>query len=594
MYLRCNRRIKDGKEHRYWNIVESKRCGGGKVVQRQVLYLGEINDSQKQEWCRVIEGFDEQSQQRTQMALFPAEKELPEYAEGYGVRVRLEAMELCRPRQFGACWLACDLYEQLALDQFWKDRLPDSREGTCWQHILQTLVCYGLIEPGSEWRLHRLWFDQSAMGDLLGEDYGLVEKNALYRCLDKVLEHKQALFSHLTERWQGLFGAKFDVLLYDLTSTYFESSRPADENDKRRYGYSRDKRSDCVQVVIALVVTPEGFPLAYEVLAGNTSDKTTLREFLKKIETQYGKAERIWVMDRGIPTEKVLTEMRHSDPPVYYLVGTPKGRLSKLEQELLSLSWQAVRPGVEVKLLAHEQELYVLAKSVDRVNKERAMRQRQLRALLKRLKELHEMKFKSTQTLLLKLGAAKGKYRAAWRLIDIDMAEPKERSKKVGFSFRLNRQKLRQVRQREGRYLLRTNLCGKAPDELWQFYIQLVEIEAAFKNLKDDLNLRPINHQLQHRIEAHIFVAFIAYCLHVTLRARLRPVAAGLTPRAVLDKFATIQMLDVKFPTTDGRTLILSRYTEPETDHKLLLEQLKLTLPPQPPPRITAGGQRVH
>ena len=594
MYLRCNRRIKDGKEHRYWNIVESKRCAGGKVVQRQVLYLGEINDSQRESWCRVIEAFDEQSQQRTQLALFPAEKELPEYTEGYGVQVRLEAMELHRPRQFGACWLACHLYEQLALDQFWKDRLPDSREGTCWQHILQTLVCYGLIDPGSEWRLHRLWFDQSAMGDLLGEDYSLVEKNALYRCLDKVLEHKQALFSHLTERWQGLFGAKFDVLLYDLTSTYFESSRPADENDKRRYGYSRDKRSDCVQVVIALVVTPEGFPLAYEVLAGNTSDRTTLREFLHKIEAQYGKAERIWVMDRGIPTEEVLAEMRQSDPPVYYLVGTPKGRLSKLEQKLLSLSWQAVRPGVEVKLLAQEQELYVLAKSVDRVNKERAMRQRQLRALIKRLKELQEMKFNSSQTLLLKLGAAKGKYRAAWRLIDVALPESKTHSANVTFSFRLNRQKLRQVRQREGRYLLRTNLSGREPAQLWQFYIQLVEIEAAFKNLKDDLQLRPICHQLQHRIEAHIFVAFIAYCLHVTLRARLRPVAAGLTPRAVLDKFAAIQMLDVKFPTTDGRTLILSRYTEPNTDHKLLLEQLKLTLPPQPPPRITAGGQRVH
>ena len=562
MYLRCNRRIKDGKEHRYWNIVESKRCGGGRVVQRQVLYLGEINDSQQQAWCRVIEAFDEQSQQRTQLALFPAEKQLPEYAEGYGVQVRLEAMELCRPRQFGACWLACHLYEQLALDQFWKDRLADSREGTCWRHIVQTLVCYRLIDPGSEWRLHRLWFDQSAMGDLLGEDYALVEKNALYRCLDKVLEHKPALFSHLTERWQGLFGAKFDVLLYDLTSTYFESSRPADDNDKRRYGYSRDKRSDCVQGVIALVVTPEGFPLAYEVLAGNTSDRTTLKEFLNKIETQYGKAERIWVMDRGIPTEEVLTEMRQSTPPVYYLVGTPKAKLSKLEQELLSLSWQAVRPGVEVKLLAHEQELYVLAKSVDRVNKERAMRRRQLRALLKRLKELHEMKFNSPQTLLLKLGAAKGKYRAAWRLIDIALPESKSHSAHVSFSFRLNRQKLREVRRREGRYLLRTHLSGREPAQLWQFYIQLVEIEAAFKNLKDDLQLRPICHQLQHRIEAHIFVAFIAYCLHVTLRARLRPVAAGLTPRAVLDKFATMQMLDVKFPTTDGRTLILSRYTE--------------------------------
>ncbi len=594
MYLRCNRRLKDGKEHRYWNIVESKRCAGGKVVQRQVLYLGEINDSQQQAWCRVIEGFDEETQQRTQLALFPAEKELPEHAEGFGVQVRLEAMELSRPRQYGACWLACHLYEQLALDQFWRDRLPDSREGTCWRHVLQTLVCYRLIDPGSEWRLHRLWFDTSAMGDLLGEDYGLVEKNALYRCLDKVIEHKQALFSHLTERWQDLFSAKFDVLLYDLTSTYFESSRPDDGNDKRRYGYSRDKRSDCVQVVIALVVTPEGFPLAYEVPAGNTSDRTTLKEFLTKIETQYGKAQRIWVMDRGVPTEEVLTEMRHSDPPVYYLVGTPKARLSKVEQSLLTVPWQAVRNGVEVKLLAQGQELYVLAKSIDRVNKERSMRQRQLRALLKRLKELHGMKLTSNQALLLKLGAAKGKYRAAWRLIDIIVPEARTHPAKVSFSFRLNRQKLREVRRREGRYLLRTNLVGREPAQLWQFYIQLVEIEAAFKNLKDDLQLRPIYHQLQSRIEAHVFVAFIAYCLHVTLKARLRPVAAGLTPRAVLDQFATMQMLDVKFPTTDGRALILSRYTEPETDHRLLLEQLKLTLPPQPPPRISARGQPLH
>jgi transposase len=590
MYLRCNRRFKDGKEHRYWNIVESKRCAGGKVVQRQVLYLGEINDSQREAWCRVIEAFDEQSQQRTQLALFPAQGEVPEYARDYAIQVRLDRMELHWPRQWGACWLACHLYEQLQLDQFWADRLLDSREGTCWRHILQTLVCYRLIEPGSEWRLHRLWFEKSAMGDLLGEDYSLVEKNALYRCLDKVLEHKRVLFGHLRDRWQDLFQAKFDVLLYDLTSTYFESDPPNSPKEKRRFGYSRDKRSDCVQVVIALIVTPEGFPIAYEVLAGNTSDKSTLREFLRKIETQYGKAERIWVMDRGIPSEEVLAEMRQSDPPVYYLVGTPKGRLTKLEQSLLSLPWRAVRPGVEVKLLPQEQELYILAQSRDRIHKERGMRRRQLRALLKRLKELQQMKLSSTQNLLLKLGAAKGQYRAAWRLIDIEMAE----SSGSSFSFRLNRQKLRIMRRREGRYLLRSNISGREPAELWQFYIQLVEIEAAFKNLKDDLALRPIHHQLIHRIEAHIFVAFIAYGLHVTLRARLRRVAGGLTARAVLDKFATIQMLDVQFPTTDGRTLILSRYTEPTIDHKLLLEQLNLTLPPQPPPRITADRHMVH
>ena len=238
----------------------------------------------------MIEAFDEEAQQPTQLALFPADRPLPEHAEDHGVQIRLGAMQLHRPRQWGACWLACQLYEQLELDRFWAARLPDSREGTCWRHILQTLVCYRLIDPGSEWRLHRLWFEQSAMGDLLGEDFALVEKNALYRCLDKLVEHKPALFTHLRRRWQDLFGARFDVLLYDLTSTYFESDPPDDDSDKRRYGYSRDKRPDCVQVVIALVVTPDGFPLAYEVLPGNTSDKTTLRAFLSKIEAQYGKA----------------------------------------------------------------------------------------------------------------------------------------------------------------------------------------------------------------------------------------------------------------------------------------------------------------
>lgn len=394
MYLRCNRRFKDGKEHCYWNIVESKRCADGRVVQRQVLYLGEINDSQHEAWCRVIEVFDEDTRRRTQLALFPVERELPEYAKAYSVQVRLDAMQLHRPRQWGACWLAGRLYEQLGLDHFWQARLPDSREGTRWRHILQTLGVYRLLDPGSEWRLHRSWFEQSAMADLLGADYALVEKNALYCCLDKLLPHKRALFHHLTKRWQDLFGVHFDLLLYDLTSTYFESPPPQDEKDKRRFGYSRDKRRDCVQVVIALIVTPEGFPIAYEVLAGNTADKTTLKMFLQKIEMQYGKAERIWVMDRGIPTEDVLEDMRTADPPVYYLVGTPRGRLTKLERDLLPLPWQAVRAGVSVKLLPQDGELYVFAESRDRIHKERAMRQ--LKGLVKRLKQLQQMKFNDT------------------------------------------------------------------------------------------------------------------------------------------------------------------------------------------------------
>jgi len=436
-----------------------------------VLYLGEINDSQFNAWHRLIEAFDEDSRRHRQLALFPADREVPANADGYGVQVRLDAMELHRPRQWGACWLACQLYEQLGLDRFWSARLRDSRQGKQWRHILQTLVCYRLIDPGSEWRLHRLWFEQSAMGDLLDADYSLVEKNALYRCLDKLLEHKTALFDHLRQRWQDLFGASFEVLLYDLTSTYFESSQPDDEDDKRRYGYSRDKRSDCVQVVIALIVTPDGFPLGYEVLPGNTADCTTLRDALRRIEVQYGKADRIWVMDRGIPTDEVLAEMRQADPPVLYLVGTPKGRLSKLEKALLKLPWQTVREGVEVKLLPHpatdgqekehaqEKELYVLAQSHARINKERAMRRRKLKWLWARLKQIAAMENLKREELLMKLGAARAKAgRAAWRLIDIEVAP-----KAATFSFALNRDKLRKARRREGRYLLRTNLCDEDP-----------------------------------------------------------------------------------------------------------------------------------
>ena len=406
--------------------------------------------------------------------------------------------------------------------------------------------------------------------------------------MDKLLSHKAALFSHLRQRWQDLFGAKFEILLYDLTSTYFESDPPDNDEDKRRFGYSRDKRHDCVQVVIALIVTPDGFPLAYEVLPGNTRDNTTLRSFLQKIEEQYGKAQRIWVVDRGIPTEEVLSEMRLADPPVHYLVGTPKGRLTKLEKDLVKLPWEQVRQGIEVKLLPKNEELYVLAQSHDRVLKERAIRRRKLKRLWARLKEISAMELNRDE-LLMKLGAARAKGPAAWRLVDVEVA-----SEGASFSYALNRKKLRNVRRREGRYLLRTNLSGKDPAQLWQLYIQLTEIEAAFKNLKDDLKLRPIHHQLIDRIEAHIFVAFLAYCLHVSLRARLKPLASGLTPRAILEKFVAIQMLDVRFPTTDGRTLILSRHTELNADQKLLVKQLKLELPPQPPPRITAAGEIIR
>jgi len=600
MFLRCATRKKNGKLHRYWSLVENKRCAGDKIVQRHVLYLGEINERQEVVWQEAASAFPDDEPPARTAALFSEERAVEAEAATHAVRVRLSEMALCKPRQYGACWLACHLYQELGLDRFWAERLPPNRKGTRWDLILQTLVAYRLIAPGSEWRLHREWFERSALGDLLGCDFAaLAEAHKLYRCHDRLLEHKAALFDHLTGRWRDLFNAQFDVLLYDLTSTYFESDPPFPEGDKRKFGYSRDKRSDCVQVVIALVVTPEGFPLAYEVMPGNTSDKTTLKDFLAKIESQYGKAQRIWVMDRGIPTEEILKQMRASDPPVRYLVGTPKGRLSQLEQKLAALPWTQARAGVEVKLLPESGELYLFAQSRDRVHKERAMRRRQMRWLRDRLKALARMAPKR-DALLLKLGAASHQAPAAWRLFEIRMPEARPRRKPTKdtpeppaqWSWRLRWDKLREVRRHEGRYLLRSNTPAQPAAQLWQFYLQLGHVEEAFRNLKGDLGLRPIFHQRLERIEAHIFIAFLAYCLHVTLARRLRDLAPGLTPRSVLEKLAALQMLDVHLPTTDGREVILTRYTQPEPDQRLVLEQLKLQLPAQSPPKITAAQAR--
>jgi hypothetical protein len=585
MFLRKTQRKKDGKTHDYWSVVENKRVAGGRVVQRHVLYLGEINSSQASAWRKAIEVLDDDAGQPRTLALFPEDGCAGVVSDTSVVQLRLSDMRLCRPRQWGACWLAGQLWRELQLDQFWADRLPPSRKGTRWDQVLQVLVAYRLIAPGSEWKLHRDWFGKSAMADLLGSDFGLAESHKLYACHDFLLPHKDALFSHLMGRWRDLFNANFDVLLYDLTSTYFEiNASDTAEGDKRRHGYSRDKRPDCPQVVIALVVTPEGLPLAYEVLPGNTADCKTLRMFLDKIEQQYGRARRVWVMDRGIPTEAMLAAMCASDPPVQYLVGTPKGRLSRLEQQLLAMPWQQARAGVAVKLLAEDGELYVFAESVERVSKERAMRKRQSKWLWKRLRELAAMEI-SREEMLMKLGAARARAPTAWRLVDIEM--DKESSM---FIYALNRQKLRRIRRREGRYLLRTNLTENDPALLWQYYTLLVAVEEAFKNLKGDLAIRPIFHQDEHRVEAHIFIAFLAYCLQITLQRRLHALAPGLTARSALEKFAAVHMIDVHLPTTDGRELLLTRYTQPEPELRLLIQQLKLDLPPQPPPRIATGS----
>ena len=582
MYLKCHRRLKDGKEHRYWSILESVRTRRG-VIKRPVLYLGEINDAQRSQWCSALDVLDEADGSVRQMSLFPEDRTPPPEACN-PVQIRLNQMTLHAPRQWGGCWLAMELWNQLGLDGFWTGRLPASRKSTTWLNVLKTLVTYRLLDPGSEWRLHRHWFKNSAMKDLLGEDDSVAAKNTLYRCLDKLCAHRQELFCFLKTQWSLLFNASYDVLLYDLTSTYFECDVPEAAGGLRRFGYSRDKRSDCVQVVIALIVTPEGFPVAYEVMPGHTSEKTTLPDFLRKIETHYGKMNRLWIMDRGIPTEEALEQMRREKAS--YLVGTPRGRLGKLEDQLFAQPWKQVQSQIEVKLARDGEDLYVLTRSGGRRDKEQSMRRRKLKKLWARLHELRGMKNLKRDDLLLKLGAARQQAGKVWGLVDVQLPKAGQSVMPGSFSFKLNRGKLRQGRRAEGTYLLRTNLGAGNPEELWKQYIVLTEIEQAFKELKNDLNIRPVYHQRDGRIEAHIFVSFLSYCLQVTLKQKARAHAPGLTPRAILEKFKAMQMIDVHLPTTGGRNLVLPRHTQPDNELKLLLHQLNLILPDQPPPRI--------
>jgi transposase len=585
MFLRSTPRKKDGKTHRYFSIVENRRVAGSRVVQRTVLYLGEINDQQQAAWRHTLQVFDEDEQDYRTMSLFPEDREVPVDALD-SIQVKLSGLELRRPRSYGACWLGCELWQQLGLDEFWQERLPEAREAVSWEKVLQLQVVNCLLAPGSDYRLHRQWYVDTAMDELLETDFAVAAKDRLYRCLDRVLPHKQELFVWLKQKWTDLFQSDFEVLLYDLTSTYFEGEM--EQNPKAKRGYSRDKRPDCLQLVIALVVTTDGLPLAYEVMKGNTSDRTTLPGFLKKIEDTYGKARRVWVMDRGVPTEAILQGMRDPQRQTFYLVGTPKSRINQHEKKWLGLPWQKVRDSVEVKLYEHEGELYVLAKSGGRQSKENAMRRKRLVRLVRKLRAMRKSLPKRDQ-LLLRVGAAKKEAGRAFGFVKIQLPPADQAVTRETFSFEVDKVKLKAAEQRDGHYLLRSNLTGEDPAVLWTRYVQLTQIESVFRSIKSELSIRPIGHQLEHRADAHILIAFLAYSLQVTLKQRLMVHAPGLTPAAVFEKLATIQMVEVWIPMVDGRWLVMPRHTQPEPDVQALLNQIRITLPPQPPPRIKAS-----
>lgn len=583
MFLRFITRKKDGKEHRYYSVVENVRVSGRRSpFQKTLLYLGELSDAQHAAWTRAITVFDDSTGQLQNLSLFPDDRLIPDDQASTSVSIRMGDYRLCRPRQYGACWMACELWRDLELDTFWTRHLAPSREGTDWVKLLTVSVAYRLIEPGSEWRCHRLWYERSAMGDLLGEGFVWGGKDQLYSVLDRLLEHRDALFTHLQGRWKDLFGAKLDVLLYDLTSTYFEGQ--AGDIQKAHYGYSRDHRFDCKQVVLALVVTPEGFPVGYEIMDGNILDKETLPQMVEKVEKLYGQAQRVWLMDRGIPTEEQLKNLRASDPNLKYLVGTPRARVKATRDKWEPQPWTRVRDTVEVKLFKENDELYVVARSDGRQQKEIAIRRKKLARLLRTLRAMR----KETQRdrLLMRWGAAKSAAGRASGMVAIKLPLKEEQISPQTFSFRVKKEKLAEAELFDGHYLLRSNLSDKEPQWLWKLYMLLVQIEAVFRCFKNDLAIRPIYHQNDARVEAHLFVCFQAYCLWVTLQAQLRPLAPGLTPRQALDQLAGVQMLDVQIPTTDGRMLQLTRHTQPDTAVQLLLQRLGKSLPEQPPPKL--------
>ena len=586
MFLKPNKRFKDGKAHIYYTLNESTRISARRVVQRTILHLGELTTSQHHRWRHTIDVINERSEAR-QMELLTEEEHqrrgCPEDPDM--VAIRLSTLQVRNCREFGSCWIGVKLWHMLELDRFWTERLGELRGEVPWEKVAELLAVNRLCDPGSELRVHEKWYPKTGMSLLLDCDDAVAEKDRLYRCLDQLGEHKQALEGHLKGKWGELFQADFEVLLYDLTSTYFEGLM--EEVPKAKRGYSRDHRPDCKQLVIALIVTPEGFPLSYEIFDGNTRDAKSLGRMMDQVEAQYGKARRTWVFDRGVVSEENLEKLR--DRHGTYVVGTPRSRLKDFEAELLGQDWRQVRAQVDVKLRTGDDgDLYVIARSVKRRAKENAMRRRRMRKLYDSLKALAALieqgHVRRYDVLIKRLGRLEERYVQVFGFVSITHARDQEAIRR--FTFQLKREALKKAYRLDGIYLLRTNLSEEDPAKLWEQYIQLTEAEAAFRTLKSDIGLRPIYHWVEPRVEAHVMLAFLGYAMWVCLKWKLKALASSLTPRQMIELFRSIQLVEVWFDTVDGRRICLPRITMPEPQHQVILEQIKWKLPEQPPPRV--------
>ena len=577
MFLKTHRIRKDGKEHVYYSLCESLRVSRSRVTQRTVLHLGELNTTQVDRWERTIETVHEDGR-RQQLRLFTDREGRAPAAEDVA-EVLLSSLVVRRPRRFGECWIGCKLWEELGLRAFWDQALGEQRGEVPWAKVVELLAVNRLCAPRSELSVHEKWFPQTAMDLLLDTDASVAEKDRLYRCLDRMVHHKEALEQHLAAKWRDLFGASFDVLLYDLTSTYFEGE--AVEVEQARRGYSRDHRPDCLQLLLAVVVTPEGFPLSYEVLPGNVRDAATLEAALEAIERKHGQARRIWVFDRGVVSEANLERLRQRG--AQYVVGTPRSQLKRYEEKLLSGDWQQISKAVRVQLLPAGPETFVLARSEDRAKKEEAMRWRQVRGLMRDLvclrRSIRRGTLKDETKILMRVGRLAERWPRGWAYVGVNWQAGQ-------LSWKWDREALRLAALRDGAYLLRTNLNDHNPESLWKMYVQLTEVEAVFRAMKSQLAIRPIWHWVGSRVEAHVMVAFLGYCLWVCLKQKLKAVAPSLSPWQLLDQFGRIVQVEVWFKLRAGGAICLPRITQPEPAQALLLHQLGWSLPEQPPPKI--------
>jgi transposase len=589
MFLRPHQRSKDGKDHTYWSLVETVRTANG-PRQRTLCYLGELNGSAQARWLKSVEVFNEQGEAQ-QLKLFPSHVEVPD-DDPQVARVLVNRVRLERTRQFGACFLGWELWKHLELDRFFEQAVDDDPADVAWSRVAAVLAINRLCAPGSELAVEERWYPATALDDLLEIAEGKINDTRLYRCLDRILPHKTKLEQHLKQRYGELFGAEFDVLLYDLTSTYVEGA--AEKNPMMVRDYSRDHRPDCEQMVIALIVNSEGFPFSYETFDGNRADVSTMETILRMVERKYGKARRIWVFDRGIVSEENLAAIGKRGGQ--YLVGTPRRQMKRFEAELLKEDWTQVRPDVEVKRVAIPQgnETYILCRTTGRKEKERAIRKRfstRMEEALRRLQTtIAEGRLKDRNKMERRLGKIQARHSQVNDLFEVTLRDTPAGVRLV-WEMKAEQKVWRDLR--EGAYLLRTNLQADSAEEMWSKYMQLTEAEASFRALKSELSIRPLFHQKEPRVKAHVLVAFLGYALWVTLKHLLkrrpaivpRPSDSGvdntqpISPKKALALLSTVQSADIVLPTTDGREIRLRRITEPTAEQKSLLHQLGLSLP---------------